>query len=145
MSTDGFESLNVSRILIPIDSSPNSKRALNAGVKLVHMFDAALFLLNVMPINPHHDSFYEQQEREAKRLVEDASATARSLGVKKISSEVIRADNSIVQEIIDSAKRKDADLIVIGTRGAGGFIELLHGSISVGVVTHAHCNVMVIR
>ena len=37
------------------------------------------------------------------------------------------------------------DLIVMGTRGMGGFKKMLLGSVSSGVVTHAQCTVLVVR
>jgi nucleotide-binding universal stress UspA family protein len=40
---------------------------------------------------------------------------------------------------------KDVDLIVVGTRGKSGFKKLLLGSVASGVVTYAHCPVMVVK
>lgn len=40
---------------------------------------------------------------------------------------------------------RDADLLVVGSRGQGGFRNLLLGAVSQGVVTHATCNVAVVR
>jgi nucleotide-binding universal stress UspA family protein len=60
-------------------------------------------------------------------------------------SETLESVSSVVEEITHCAETKSVDLIVIGTRGLGGFKRLLLGSVSSGVVTHAHCNVLVVR
>jgi len=52
---------------------------------------------------------------------------------------------SVVQAITDYAANEKIDLIVMGTRGMGGFKKMLLGSVSSGVVTHANCAVLVVR
>jgi len=52
---------------------------------------------------------------------------------------------SVVQTITDYAVVEKIDLIIMGTRGMGGFKKMLLGSVSNGVVTHAHCPVLVVR
>ena len=47
--------------------------------------------------------------------------------------------------IVNFAERENIDLIVIGTRGRSGFKKLLLGSVASGVVTYAHCSVMVVK
>jgi nucleotide-binding universal stress UspA family protein len=67
------------------------------------------------------------------------------LKVKKIKTDVITTPLSIVSAILRYAQKDDADLIIIGTRGITGFRKLLVGSVASGVVTYAHCPVLVIR
>lgn len=43
------------------------------------------------------------------------------------------------------AEKENVDLIVVGTRGRSGFKRLLLGSIASGVVTYAHCPVLVVK
>ena len=47
-----------------------------------------------------------------------------------------------VEELIDASK--DADMIVLGSRGVGGFTRLMMGSVSSQVVLHAHCPVLIV-
>ena len=61
----------------------------------------------------------------------------------KISSEIIQG--SPAQVIVDEAERWGADLIIMGSRGAGIWSRLLLGSVSNAVVHHAKCSVEVIR
>jgi len=46
---------------------------------------------------------------------------------------------------VDFAAHKKADLIVTGTRGMTGFKKLILGSVSSGLVNHAHCPVLIAR
>ena len=63
----------------------------------------------------------------------------------KLNTEVIITTKSLVAEIVDYAQSNNVDLIVVGTRGRSGFKKLLLGSVASGVVTYAHCHVMVVK
>ena len=52
---------------------------------------------------------------------------------------------SVTGNIVEYAKHEKIDLIVIGTRGRSAFKRILLGSTASGVVTHAHCPVMVVK
>ena len=149
----------LSRILVPIDGSTNSTRALNVACNLAKFSGAELMILNVIPtpgilveapvgfgLPPGGISeYYNRQEENAENVVGQAVSVCKEQGIKNVATQITRADKSIVEEIIDSATRKNIDLIVIGTRGLGGFKKLLLGSVSSGVVTHASCDVYVVR
>jgi nucleotide-binding universal stress UspA family protein len=55
---------------------------------------------------------------------------------------VLVASGSVVEELVNAAK--DADMLVVGSRGAGGFTRLMMGSVSSLVTQHATCPVVVI-
>lgn len=147
------------RILVPIDGSQNSIRALKKAITLTKTYESELLVMNVIsapnilleaPIGFGVNSssatdYYSEQEVYANRFLEDAISVIKSEGVGRFSSEVVRASKSVVEEIIETASKRKVDLIVIGTRGVGGFRKLLQGSVSSGVVTHASCDVLVVR
>jgi nucleotide-binding universal stress UspA family protein len=122
-------------------------------------FDAQLTVINVIPapgllveapaglgLPPTGtEQYYEKQEKDANNLLDDAISVCKTSGIKEATTEATRAYRSVVEEIIELATKRKIDLIVIGTRGLGGFRKLLLGSVSSGVVTHAHCNVLVVR
>ena len=63
----------------------------------------------------------------------------------QLQPDIVVTATSIVSAIVEYAKNKDVDLIVIGTRGRSGFKKLLLGSVASGVVTNAACPVMVVK
>ena len=149
--------LPIKKILAPIDGSKNSLVALQVAVGLAKDYEADLTIIQVLPLNSTSLSLsslsgasssmltlYEEEAADAKKIVDDAVNLASKHGVKA-SGEVIRMQSSIVEAILKKALTQKVDLIVIGTRGLGGFKKLLMGSVSSGVVTHAHCPVLVVR
>ena len=64
----------------------------------------------------------------------------------RFRSEIIEDPSSTVEwVIINYAELESVDLIVMGTRGKSGFKRALLGSVASGVLSHAHCPVMIIR
>jgi nucleotide-binding universal stress UspA family protein len=63
----------------------------------------------------------------------------------QLKTQVIISPISVTGNIVEYAEREKIDLIVIGTRGRSAFKRILLGSTASGVVTHAHCPVMVVK
>jgi nucleotide-binding universal stress UspA family protein len=91
-------------------------------------------------------SFPEDPElTEKARMAAQAEAdqVLAGLGDSRPESVTVQAVNSFpVEELVNASK--DADLIVLGSRGAGGFARLMLGSVSSQVAQHAHCPVTII-
>ena len=66
----------------------------------------------------------------------------KSIGVK---TQIIQESVSVVGSILEYAENEKIDLIVVGTRGRSGIKQLLIGSVAEGVVTYAHCPVLVVK
>jgi nucleotide-binding universal stress UspA family protein len=87
---------------------------------------------------------HEYTTHDAKTKVNNLVLQARNEGVDA-QGEVLDKEGSPVKLILEYAEEKGVDLIVAGTRGLGGFPKMVLGSVSSGLVSHAHCGVLVVR
>lgn len=88
--------------------------------------------------------YYEASRKFAEEWMEKIVNMAKQENVDarmKILTEVV----SVVDAVITYAKKRDADLIVIGTRGRTGLKKFLLGSVAQGVSQHAPCSVLIVR
>jgi nucleotide-binding universal stress UspA family protein len=141
--------LKLTRILVPVDFSESSRKALHYGVTFARQFDAEILLLHAveLPIPAPESILIDQDlvnadlEKAAKaRLSEWSKQLAAPVSVKT----KVRVGNPYF-EIVEEAKRRNVDLIAIGTRGRAGLLHALIGSTAERVVRHASCPVMVVR
>lgn len=141
------------RILHPSDFSPASWPAFKVAVAMAKKNRARLLIAHVLPPAPMVPDVYRatrvpegllrdhraRGQRELDRLV----TTARRAGVRAVG---LLLDFGVVPErIVRLARRRRADLIVIGTHGRSGFAKLTLGSVAERVVTLASCPVLTVR
>ena len=136
-------------ILVGFDGSDHSVRAIHIACEFARKFLSKLVVVNVfaplvygVPVSSV-ESFESDLEHEARNLVERAVSIARGEGVVA-TGETLMAQTA-AQAITDYALANRVDLIVLGTRGLTGFKKLTMGSVSSGVLVHAHCSVLVVR
>jgi nucleotide-binding universal stress UspA family protein len=146
------------RILVAVDGSKRAARAAKLAVKLAKRDRAKIMVVTVLvkpvnvyafapevgypPMGYYHTSYY-YPIKEAEAWVDQAVSLAKAQGVEA-KGHVLKSF-SIVESITNYARDQAVDLIVLGTRGSGGFERLLLGSVSNAVVSHAQCPVMVVR
>jgi len=140
-------------ILIPTDGSEASKRALEKGAGLARILGAKLVLMTAIEPYPvgmmggvyrAEDNPMHQAAREAAaHWLESADALVANhgLNVQRHVSE----HTSIHQGILEAAKLFDADLIVMGTHGAGALERLIVGSQTQRVLAHTAIPVLVLH
>jgi nucleotide-binding universal stress UspA family protein len=138
-------------IIVGIDGSAHSYQALEWAVHEAAVRHAPLTVLTVNQavagywISP---VAYPGDMQRIKQARDAAQAETDSV-LKKVGEEsrppsvTVQAVNGLpAEELLNACA--DADMVVVGSRGAGGFKRLLMGSVSTQVTHHAHCPVVVI-
>lgn len=137
-------------IVVGIDGSSQSAHALEWAIKegAVQHAGISVIIVHAVPASPWTGNPYilggepgelEKLRQNAEEMVQKA---ASQLDDKPASVSVYATTGYPAQELIDASR--DADLVVVGSRGAGGFAQLMMGSVSSQVVQHAHCPVVVV-
>jgi nucleotide-binding universal stress UspA family protein len=138
-------------IVVGVDGSPNSARALAWATKEAALAHADLTVLAVhqavasyMTGNPVVFGQDAPEMETTRKTVEELVRRAQSeSGEAKPAAVNIRVVHGFpAQELIDASK--DAAMVVVGSRGSGGFARLLVGSVSNQVVHHAACPVVIV-
>lgn len=136
------------KILVPVDGSQDSYCALKEGELLAQAFDSKLIILTVLtdtnviehyPGNFLSTDFKKAQEQRGQKILDKALATIDYEGDVETCVRVGRAS----EEILKCSEEKEVDLIVIGSRGLGGFSRTLLGSVSDKVLNAAKVPVLV--
>ena len=142
-------------IVVGVDGSPASKVAVDWAARDAVMRNVPLTVVSVldpsvattirgipMPMPPE---FTQWQQDEGRTILNDALKTVedstKQVGPVDVSSELMIGPP--VPTLVDLSK--DAALVVVGSRGCGGFTGMLLGSVSTGLVHHGHCPVAVIH
>jgi nucleotide-binding universal stress UspA family protein len=141
----------MSGIIVGIDGSNHSIRALEWAAKEAAVRHARLTVLTVHlvpqsgwtgnPVTVPQD--FEDMEKERQAAEEMTLKVMSQLGEAQPASVTVRGVVGFPSIQLIEASRK-ADLMVVGSRGAGGFAKLMAGSVSTQVVHHAHCPVVVV-
>lgn len=140
----------MSRIVVGIDGSRDGQRALEWAVKeaairrspltVVNVFSAVVTYWGGAASLPQDPAVADKARDEAREATEKALALA---GDERPTSVTVEAVSGLAAEVLISAS-EDADMIVVGSRGTGGFARLLLGSVSGQLAHHAHCPIVII-
>ncbi len=135
------------RILVAMDRSRYSEKAFDQAISMAKICKSTLFVVSVIDIYPEVKEFelvFEEKEKMLKGTKEFLEGVKAKATKENIPCETILHVGGQPHEfIIQEAKGKNIDLIVMGTHGRTGLYELLIGSVAKKVVGHAPCAVMV--
>jgi nucleotide-binding universal stress UspA family protein len=163
-----------SKILVAIDGSRPSMDAVDYAITIAQRNEAELTALYVVSSPTTFDYTSDTPEDEIPEIVKDTvhyakkesqpwfneitekvrarAAVTLKEDTKKTTSSIIQLKTQVVVSpisvtgsIVQYAERENIHLIVVGTRGRSAFKRLLLGSTASGIVTHAHCPVLVVR
>ncbi|MDY6826237.1 MAG: universal stress protein [Bacillota bacterium] len=154
------------KMLVCVDGSEQSQKALEkaaliaAGphineVTVIHIFEGKMdpsssaiawggegYAITEADIE-HFKERYEMEKKKGEAILQEAK---RFLAGKNIEAETILKDGHPSHTIIEAAQENDFDIIVVGSRGLGGFKKLLLGSVSNAIAQEAkNCCVLIVK
>jgi nucleotide-binding universal stress UspA family protein len=134
-------------IVLGFDDTEPSKRALDRAAELAEAFGAKLIVTSVAPLligagRSAGPTDPVDSPAEHKRELEDAR---NLLGEHKVDAEYVTAVGEPADTIVDVARDRGADMIVVGTREPGVVQRLLGQSVSDSVAHHAECDVLIVH
>lgn len=141
------------RILVPIDGSLNSERALREAISFARFHHAQLMLVHVLEDIHYADlenyinyaEIMKSFKDSARKMLEKASQEARQADVEVTEKLLVASGRRVAHVLVEEASQWPADLIIIGTHGRSGFNRLLLGSIAEGVLRISPVPVLLIR
>ena len=150
-----------SNILVAVDGSESSMDAVDYAISITKKDSTSLIALHVMyspagyaysdnmlgfVTSSSIEDLLEKCKREFQPWFDKIKEKAYNNNNKiQLKTDLILTPASIVGAIIQYAEHEKVDLIVIGTRGRSGIKKMLLGSVAAGVVTYAHCPVIVVK
>jgi nucleotide-binding universal stress UspA family protein len=143
-----------SKILVAADGSEASMDAADYAIETARKYNSELVALHVIlsdvtlfgSVPPTHVNEIKHEAQKyldkiREKYYEDSNNNNNKI---QLRTELITS-TSAVGGIVAFAEKENIDLIVMGTRGRSGLKKLLLGSVASGVVSYAHCAVMVVK
>ena len=137
-------------IVVGVDGSEHSLDALRWAAAEARLRGVGVHVVGTFT-TPVMSTGYEVAVPDPTDL-QSASETMLAAAVDSVRQTGGLDGVDVVTEVLEGhagerliALSRDADLIVVGSRGRGGFMGLLLGSVTTYVVNHAHCPVVVVR
>ena len=133
------------RIVVGVDGSDQSRAAMDWAVEESRLRAGEIQALTAWSFPYVSDSMgtawdYEIFQKDAQAILEAELERVQDRGVA-IAGRIVEGNPA--SALIDASR--EADLVVVGSRGHGGFTGMLLGSVSHQTIHHAHCPVLVIR
>ncbi|MCR4441745.1 MAG: universal stress protein [Peptococcaceae bacterium] len=136
------------KIVIGYDSSEYSKKALDTGLVMAQKLGSSLVVVTVLR-NPEFsatideiDESFTHAEKQVRPWLDELKKVYSAQGVE-IETAILRGHPA--ESIVKFAAECKADLIIVGTRGIGGFKSLVIGSVAQKVVSYSKIPVLVVK
>ena len=133
------------RILVALDGSKHSEKALDQAISMAKICNSTLFAMSVIELYPEQlavaPALEEKLLAETRQILERAANRAKEENIA--CQTIIHVGAHPHKFIIQEAKGKNIDLVVMGTHGRTGLKRLVMGSVAERVIGEAPCAVMV--
>jgi len=140
----------IRRILVPVDFSEHSERALEHAIGLAKVFGAEIELLHSYEVTPIVTLYGVGYPETLDRDLREAATRRLAEWCEKVQTEAVPVRQHVVpsfpaEAIVDQAGELDVDLIVMGTRGLSGLRHVMLGSVAERVLRRAPCPVLTVK
>jgi universal stress protein A len=139
------------RILVPVDFSEPSRKALHYAKQFALQFEAEVTVLHVLEPLTYPPDFAvmpllppDLEEARTREIELQLRELAADLGAAITATSLVRSGRPW-HEVVECAKELGTDLIVVSTHGYTGLKHALLGSVAEKIVRHAPCPVLVVR
>ncbi|MFZ2293948.1 MAG: universal stress protein [Polaromonas sp.] len=143
------------RILVPVDGSETSNKALvtalqlakDAGgrVQLIHVVEELAYLSGYEQFGGYSDDLFKVMRENGTKVLDDGLAIAQAAGVEAEKMLFDDFGGRLAELVADAAKQWNADLIVVGTHGRRGVGRVLLGSGAEQIIRLAPVPILVVR
>jgi nucleotide-binding universal stress UspA family protein len=148
--TSELEPVDIKTILVAVDGSEYSDKAVQYGSEIGPPLGAEVLLLYVVPMlvsaTPYHDTVSDQPFLALQKVGEDILTRSKKLAEEngcEVTDLISHGDPA--SRIIEIAEEREVDIIIMGSRGVSGIKRLFVGSVSDKVMKDAPCPVLVVR
>ena len=137
------------RILVGLDGSPRASGVLATAVGIARAQGARLVLVQSVGLPPEiPQDFWKTTDEPLLDVLRDRSRVYLEAQAATVPKDVFESTEVTIgvpwESICDSARRHEADLIIVGSHGYSGLDRVL-GTTAAKVVNHASCSVLVVR
>ena len=139
----------ISKILVPLDGSKNSMRALEMAISIARQFKATITGAYSINIQPHSEfqgvgTANKEWSNEIKKMMVDAKALSTQNDIV-FKEKLMRGDIGYNLIKLAHDKKENFNLIVIGSRGRSAVRELFLGSVSNYVIHSSKIPVLIVK
>jgi nucleotide-binding universal stress UspA family protein len=138
---------NFKRILVPLDGSKYSEKALQRACEIVNVFDSKLIILYVveksLPFNLlDRKEYLDILRKFGNNTLEKSN---KILSKKGINAKILLKEGNIVNEIEKTVKKEKCDLVIVGNKGLGSVTRFLLGSVSNKLAQSSSCSLLIVK
>jgi nucleotide-binding universal stress UspA family protein len=126
--------IHVKRIMVPVDFSEPSKKAVNYGLSLASEFESRLVLAHIAPFD---SGLYDKAKAQLLRLI---PANWR----ERLDFEIVVKAGDIREELLAAVEEREIDLVVMGSRGRSYFERMLLGSVTERLLRKLHVPILTV-
>lgn len=143
--------LKIGKILVPYDGSKNADRAFEYALDMAKKYNSKVLVASCITVQDQLPEYAISEEQAIlKRQKDSATRLVGILELRAADAEVpfkgiILKTSSVSDAILSYAESKDIDMIIMGSRGLGGFKKLFLGSVAGTVSQYSKCPVLIVK